>query len=357
MDYRNQYNTGRRGFFEIVFMDNQAYIHSIAYQLPMSVLSNAQIHQRFPEWSIDDVKKKTGIAERRITKEDEFASDLAVQAAFKLFDSEGIDPQSIDFLIYCTQSPDYYLPATACILQDRLKLPVSCGALDINQGCSGFTYGLALAKGLITSDSARRVLFITSDTYSKYIHPKDKSNVTIFGDGASATLVTADPGKFVILKSEFGTDGSGANHLMVKQGGLRFPSKGDGMSYIDDYGNHKATNKLHMDGLEVFNFSIQTVPSLVYSTVKKGGLSMEDIDWFIFHQANRYMLEHLRKKMQIPESRFVIELENFGNTVSSTIPIALKESEIKGRLVPGQNILLVGFGVGFSWGAMLLKVT
>lgn len=334
----------------------KANIKAISYYLPEAVLSNDLIHQEFPEWDIEKISSKTGINSRHISASDEFSSDMAVKAAEKLFAEHNIDKSTIDYLLFCTQSPDYFLPSTACIIQDKLGLNTSIGALDFNLGCSGFVYGLSLAKGLIAGEMAKNVLLITSETYSKFIHPKDKSNKTIFGDAAAATLITAEKGFCSIGNFIFGTDEKGAENLIVKQGGMRFPVSDENEDIKDEFGNVRNDKNLFMNGTEIFNFTGEFVPKLTASILEKSNLTKEDIDLFIFHQANKYMLNHLRKKIKIPEDKFFIAMEHCGNTVSSTIPIALYEAQKQAKLVNNKNVILAGFGVGYSWGACNLII-
>ncbi len=331
-----------------------ANIKAIAYYLPLDSLSNEKINQAFPEWDINKISSKTGIVDRHIAAPDEFSSDMAVKAAEKLFVENNIDKSSIDFLLLCTQSPDYFLPTTACIVQDRLGLPTSAGALDFNLGCSGFVYGLGLAKGLISGGMAKNVLLITAETYSKFIHPKDKSNLTIFGDAAAATLISAEEGFCSIGNFEFGTDGRGANNLIVKKGGMKNPGRDAGVDISDEYGNVQNDNNLYMNGSEIFNFTIESVPKLIHQVLQKNSLEPAAIGLYVFHQANKYMLNHLRKKIGIPEEKFFIFLEGCGNTVSSTIPIALVEAAKQNKTPKGTNTLLAGFGVGYSWAGCVL---
>lgn len=328
----------------------KTYIKAISYYLPEGKLTNEEIHLEFPEWGINKISSKTGINTRRISAKNEFTSDMALQAANQLFVDNNIDKNSIDFLLLCTQSPDYFLPTTACILQDRLGLKTTTGALDFNLGCSGYIYGLGLAKGLITSGLANNVLLITSETYSKFIHPKDKSNKTIFGDAAAATLISAESGLFEIGDFVFGTDGSGAENLIVKNGGLRNFNE-NGTDVIDEFGNVRNDNNLFMNGSEIFNFTSESVPLLTNQLLNKIKLSLEEVDLFIFHQANRYMLNHLRKKIGIPEDKFFISMDFCGNTVSSTIPIAISDALKQGKFENVLHCVLEGFGVGYSWGS------
>lgn len=330
-----------------------AKIKGISYYLPENILSNNKLNKTFPEWSVDKISSKTGIFERHISSNNEFTSDMAVKASLKLFEEYNISPKEIDFILLCTQSPDYFLPTTACIIQDKLGIPTTAGALDFNLGCSGYVYGLAIAKGLIISNIAKNILLITSETYSKFIHPKDKSNKTIFGDAAAATLISSD-GFAEILDFELGTDGSGAENLIVKNGATRNPFL-SGVDIEDEFGNIRNDNNLFMNGSEIFNFTSNSIPPLVSKILDKNNLNKEDIDLFIFHQANKFLLNHLRKKLGIPEEKFYIYLESCGNTVSSTIPIALKEAINENRLKG--NTLLAGFGVGYSWGSCIIKIT
>jgi 3-oxoacyl-[acyl-carrier-protein] synthase-3 len=328
-----------------------AFIKGISYYLPERVVTNHELLQEFPEWSVDKVARKLGVMQRHIAAPDELSSDMAVKAAQNLFAEYNINPLEIDFLLFCTQSPDYFLPTSACIIQNKLGIPTSSGALDFNLGCSGYIYGLSLAKGLLAAGIARNVLLLTSETYSKFIHPSDKSNRTIFGDAATATLIAGN-GYAEVLNFSLGTDGDGAGNLIVKSGCMRNPSMLNDLRH-DVNGNPVSSDHLFMDGSEIFNFTLEMVPDLVYRTIKSNGLGFEDINLFIFHQANNYLLEFLRKKIKIPEDRFYIYIENVGNTVSSTIPIALCEAG-KSGIVRG-NVLLAGFGVGYSWGGTVLR--
>ncbi|GGF24085.1 3-oxoacyl-ACP synthase [Aliidongia dinghuensis] len=332
----------------------QVGIAAISYHLPETVLDNASLAAANPRFQPEKVKAKTGIDRRHVAAPDETAVDLAVAAGERLFTESGIDRTSVDHLIFCTQAPDYFLPTSACVVHGRLGLPAEAGAVDINLGCSGFVYGLGLASGLIHSGQASRVLLLTADTYSKFIDVEDLSVRSIFGDGSAATLVEAGGGS--IGPFVYGTDGKGAEHLIVPTGGLRAPvdeaSPDDG--YIIHGGRRRAGRPLHMNGPEVFNFSIAAVPAAVRALLHKAALTMADVDLFVFHQANTTMLEALRRKLEIPVERFFVDLADAGNTVSSTIPIALRRAASQGRLQAGDRVMLVGFGVGYSWAATLL---
>lgn len=331
----------------------KAFIKAISYALPEKELTNEELVREFPEWSVDKIANKVGINKRFFATEDETSADLAVKAAERLFEENPeIKKGSIDFVLFCTQSPDYFLPTSACVIQDRLGLPTSCGALDFNLGCSGYVYGLSLAKGLIFGGIANNVLLLTGETYSKFMHPKDKGNRTIFGDAGSATLISKD-GFAEIGNFSLGTDGKGAENLMVKSGGIRHREKLNDLKF-DESGNPISSDHLFMNGTEIFNFTIDAVPALVKDTLVKNSLSNEEIDGYVFHQANKFMINFLRKKLKIKSEIFHIYMSEVGNTVSNTIPIVLTE-KIKENALSG-NILLAGFGVGYSWGGCVVKM-
>jgi 3-oxoacyl-[acyl-carrier-protein] synthase-3 len=334
----------------------KAVIRAIEICFPETILTNEELAKGNAGWTARKILEKTGIKERRIAAVDECASDIGVAAANRLFESGACKKSSIDYLLFCTQSSDFFLPTTACLIHERLGLHSSCGALDFNLGCSGYVYGLSLAKALVESGQANNVLLITAETYSKYIHPEDRSVRTLFGDAGAATLVSGVHfdedfiGPFI-----FGTDGRGGKHLIVPTGGMRRRPVPEAEVIRDGDRNCRTINNLFMDGPEIFNFTLRVVPETVNDLLLKTGKTKEQIDLFVFHQANAFMLEHLRKKLMIPEKKFVVALEHCGNTVSSTIPIALKDALSTGKLKSGQLLMLVGFGVGFSWGGVLVK--
>ena len=331
----------------------KTYIKALAYTLPENEITNEQLVKEFPEWSVDKIADKVGINTRFVASENETSSDLAVKAAEKLFlENPNINKEDIDFVLFCTQSPDYFLPTSACIIQNKLGLPTTCGALDFNLGCSGYIYGLSLAKGLILGGIANNVLLLTGETYSKYLHPKDKGNRTIFGDAGSATLISTE-GFAEIGNFSLGTDGKGAENLIVKTGGLRCKSPMNDLTF-DEKANPTSSDYLYMNGSEIFNFTIEAVPELVKNTLLKNKLTNDEIEGFIFHQANKFMLNFLRKKLKIKAEKFYYYMSEVGNTVSSTVPIVLYE-KLKNRELHG-NILLGGFGVGYSWGGCVINI-
>ncbi|WP_027382758.1 3-oxoacyl-ACP synthase III family protein [Epilithonimonas caeni] len=312
-------------------------VAAIEYYLPENILTNEDISKEFPEWSAEKIKAKIGVESRHIAKTSETALDLAYEASLKLF--ENYDKDKIDFILFCTQSPDYFLPTTACILQDKLGLSKSIGALDFNLGCSGFVYGLTLAKGLIATGIAKNILLVTAETYTKFLDKNDKSNRTIFGDGAAVTVVEKDESK-QDFQFSVGTDGSGFSNLIVENGGAR---------------NNLDKPKLFMKGPKIFTFALENIPAVIKETLDKNLLKMEDIDLFVFHQASSYMLNYLRDLCKIPEEKFFLDMKDIGNTVSASIPIALKLAIQKNIIKESFKVMVVGFGVGYSWAAGVLE--
>ena len=323
----------------------RASITAVEFHLPARNLSNHELEVCFPEWPADKIKEKLGITNRGIAAPDECSSDLAVSAAHRLFERGSCKPSEIDFVLFCTQTPDYLLPTSACLIQERLGIPKTSGALDFNLGCSGYVYGLGLAKGLIETGQAGKILLLTGETYSKLMKSDDKATRTLFGDAGSATLITGiESDREMIGPFVYGTDGSGGEHLIVKTGGMRQSGSDSGES-----------SGLFMNGGEIFTFSVREVSNAVDALMEKSGSTRESINLFIFHQANAYMLGFLRQKCRIPEDKFHTCFSNTGNTVSNTIPIALYDAIKSGKIHPGDTVMLVGFGVGLSWAACLAR--
>ena len=327
---------------------NLSSLGPIAVAFPDHMETADQLQEWFPGWDMTLIREKTGVDHRFITAPDECASDLAVKAAERLFDEYGIDRSSIDFLLFCTQSPDYILPTTACILQKRLGLSTRIGAFDFNLGCSGFVYGLGVADGLIRA-GARRILLLTAETYTKYIHSTDRSLRTIFGDGAAASLVEAQiqlPGGPVPEPSlhafDYCTDGSGADLLLVSEGGARKEGR------LRPRKRKRWPSELYMAGPELVQFTMSRVPECVATLLERSGWSAEDLTYYLFHQATAHMLLHLRKSLKLPEEKVPCCLAKYGNTVSSTIPILIRHLRKSGQLRLGMRNVMVGFGVGLS---------
>lgn len=327
-------------------------IKDIEFYLPKKRFTNDDLKSAFPEMEIDKVEK-IGIKSRFISSENETSVDLACAAAEKLF--ERFDKTKIDFILFCTQTPDYILPTSSCVIQSRLGLRNNIGALDFNLGCSGYIYGLSIARGLVESGIASNVLFLTGETYSKLINEKDRGNRSIFGDAGTATVICGSETK-KILDFELGTDGGGSENLIVKNGAFR--NRNNASSELKSYGtnNSYTDDNLYMNGPEIFNFTIANIPILFNKTLAKNNITVDDLDYVVFHQANKFMLEYLRKKVKVPKERFYVNLEEVGNTVSNTIPIALKNLIDERKVREGSKILLCGFGVGYSWGATVINL-
>jgi 3-oxoacyl-[acyl-carrier-protein] synthase-3 len=334
-----------------------AVVQALEHYLPEARVSNAELASLYPAWTAEKIFEKTGIRERSIAGEAECASDLAVIAVERLLEKVAIDRTKIDLIALCTQSPDYFLPTTACLLQDRLRLPTTTAAFDFNLGCSGYPYGLALVRGLLETGTSSNAILVMAETYSRYIHPLDRSVRTLFGDAASATLVRAvernEPtlGPFVL-----GSDGSGAQNLIVLSGASRHPiDESSRIERRDESGNVRAATNLFMNGPAILEFTIRRIPEVVNELLARAEVRMEDVDHFIFHQANEYMLRYLQRKLRIPDAKFPLHFAHCGNTVSATIPIVLQHLIDSAQIKPRDLIMLVGFGVGYSWGANLMR--
>ena len=320
------------------------YINEVEYFLPPKKENNLKflIQIGKNERTSKKIINKIGIKNRRIAEKNVYSNDLAIKSAKKVL--KKLNNQSIDFLIYCTQTPDYLIPTNACILQNQLKLKKQIGAFDINLGCSGYVYALSIAKSLIISGQAKSILLITSDTYSKFIKKNDLTTRLIFSDSSTSTLISSKKTKdsYKILNSTYGTDGSGYKDFILKNFGTKFKDK----PIKDD-------NYIKMDGANIFDFTLKEIPKAIDYFLKKNNLKLNKIDHFIFHQANEFIIENLQKKMRILKKKVIIDVKDIGNTVSGTIPIVLNKHQKK--IKSGSRILLVGFGVGLSWGITLVK--
>jgi len=316
------------------------YIEHIEYYLPEKIIDNDYLSN---ECGIDKafLEDKVGIKERRIALPDETTSQMAFKAAKKLIEVHNIDIDDIGLLLVCTQNPDYRLPTTACMVQDMLGLKKSTMAFDINLGCSGFTYSLPLAGNFIRNGVFKKAIIIMADQYSKVIDYKDRNTASIFGDAASATLLSSCEVPFGVIDANFGTDGSGWFNLIVPNSGVA----------VDKEKN----NFLFMDGREIFKFTMLTVPGYINQLLIKNNIEIGDLKYVVMHQANQYMLKEMQKRMKIRDEQMVIDMVLVGNTVSSTIPIALKNLIERKPIKKGDMLLFSGFGVGLSWGNILYK--
>lgn len=321
----------------------KANISAISYHLPSIVEGVDTLQRDNPDWDIPKILKKTGIHNRYISSPGETAVDLAYEAGKKLLGNIS-GRKEIDLLILVTQSPDYVLPTSACILQDRIGLSKNCMAFDVNLGCSGFVYSLSIAGGLIESGVAHKSLILCADTYSKYIKKNDRTCRPIFSDGAAAILVEKSDTD-CIGPFEFGTDGSGYDRLIVKHRRAKDA----------DQGADSWQDSLEMHGSDIFLFTMRVVPPSVNKLLNQAGLTLENIDLFVFHQASKFVIDNLIRSMSLDKKKVFINYDSIGNTVSASIPIALKDAASKGCLKEGDMVMLVGFGVGLSWGAALMR--
>ena len=318
-------------------------IDSNEYYLPEKKEGDKDLLLENPDWDMSKIAEKTGILTRSIASSNQTAVDLAFEAGMKLL-KDVSSKEDIDLIILVTQSPDYVLPTSACILQNQLGLSKKCMAFDINLGCSGFVYAMSVAGSLIDSGVAKKGLILCSETYSKYIHKNDRTCRPLFSDGASATLLVSSDsnhvGPFV-----FGTDGSGHEKLIVRAGGSREP--------IDNV--NSLNPLLEMQGSEIFLFTLNFVPKCINSLLIKSDLIIEDIDLFVFHQASKLVIDNIKRLLKLSDEKVYENYQLVGNTVSSSIPIALSQAEDDNKIKKGSTVMLVGFGVGLSWGATLVR--
>lgn len=311
---------------------------------------------RFGEEAARTICKKTGVERRHIAPPGVCSSDLCAAAAERLLDELNWSPSCVDLLIFVSQTPDYLIPATSCTMQARLGLGSNCAAFDINLGCSGYVYGLGVAGQMVSGGSIRRALLLVGDTISKIVANDDRSTAPLFGDAGSATALEFDP-EAADIEFVLGTDGRGAENLIVPASGFRHPRKNDtavprerGNGYLgsDEY--------LFMDGAEIFAFTLREVPRLIRSGLAAANWTMEDTDAIVMHQANGFMLNHLGKRLQIPREKLVLALDEFGNTSCASIPLAISAKLADQVSVTERSLLLAGFGVGYSWATAALTL-
>jgi len=323
-------------------------LRELRYVLPSKKVDTGILQSRFPDRNVTELAKKVGIDERCIAPEDVYASDLATAVCGELIEAIG-DEAEVDMLLVCSQSPDHLIPSLASTVHRALCLKQSCGALDINAGCSGFVYCFGLAAALLASGQARHILFCTADVYSKYIREDDLSARLLFGDAATACLLSAsdDPG-IDVGPFLYGADGGGCDEFVVRGSGVRSFQR----RVLEE---RHGTDWLCMNGKALYSFAIREVPRGILNLLTKAGLTLEEIDLMILHQANRAMLSDIASVLKYPQDRLWIAMDDVGNTVSSSIPIALRRAQDAGRLGKGSICLLFGFGVGFSWAGTIIR--
>jgi len=327
-------------------------ILDIEYYLPSQVITNSDLGEKYPEWRVDHVEKKTGVFERRIAGENETAYDLALCATKRLLDKHPLLRGKIDAIIFCTQSPDYVMPSNAFLLHRDLGLGNNVLAFDYNLACSGYIYGLLIASGLIKVGIVRNILLVTADTYSKYIADSDRSTRMLFGDGASVTWIgeVCDTNPRPIISSfdnfSCASDGSGWDKFIIKSGASRMK--------ISSEAQESLGNKIHMDGLQILNLVNGRVLNQIRELLIKSEINVEQVDQFLFHQASGLALDSIAKKMKIPQGKMFTNIKNIGNTVSSSLPILIKDFFSEKDTPKDSKLFLCGFGVGYSWGSLLV---
>lgn len=330
-----------------------AKIRHITYKLPDTCVTNKDLAAQFPDTTEEYIFRKTGIKKRYVLSQEQIPSDLALEAINEFFEKTKTKKEEIDFLIFCSEGFDYRAGITSAILQHKAGFSKNIGVLDLPQGCTGYIYGLMIAKSIISSGVAKNVLLVTCDLATKVLHPEDLELRSIFADAATVTLISIaeeeNTGEFIL-----GTDGEGAHLLYVESSASRNPID---YNWVEKYKNQNGLKwgRMHMDSMEIFLFTLRIIPGLIKDVIEKNKLEFAEIDLFVFHQANGFMLKQLRKKTGIPEEKFFNYIEEVGNTVSSTIPICLAEAQKQGVIRPGMNILLAGFGIGLCWGATIIK--
>jgi 3-oxoacyl-[acyl-carrier-protein] synthase III len=332
-------------------------IRAIATYLPERVVTNDELGAENPSWDMDLVSEKTGVLSRHIARDDETALDLALAACRTLFEREPAARDAIDAILFCTQEGDYVMPPNSCLLHAELELDDGVLAFDYNLACSGFTYGLTLAQGLMLAGTAKNMLLVTSHTYSKLIHPQDRSAMVLFGDGAAVTWLSAAEGDEGLLDIDFGTSGRGWRDFWVPAGGARLPRSEQTSCQLHlDEGDFRTPENIHMNGMGVLAFVNSKVPSSVNRVLERQGLSNDDIDLFVFHQASAVALDTLERRLKIAGDKNFRNIERIGNLVSASIPVALHDALAGGRVGSGDLVLLSGFGVGLSWATALIRM-
>jgi 3-oxoacyl-[acyl-carrier-protein] synthase-3 len=319
-------------------------IEAIGCAFPSRSLTNDELRATFPEWNFERLEKRTGVRRRYVAAEGETALDFAEAACAELARRGSLRPAEIDAVIFCTQSPDYIMPPNACLLHGHLELQPNTLAFDISLACSGYIYGLQLATSLLASGTAKRILLATADTYTRYIHPADRSTRCLFGDGGAVSIISDSPN---------------GHHckFMIPAGGMRQPRSSEtAQETVDESGNVRTQEQIHMDGLGVLSFFNTTVPRAVRAMLARNQLTTDDVDVFLFHQASQVALDSLRAALGIRAEKMIYDLAETGNLVSASIPVALSRALDSGRVRRRQLALLCGFGVGLSWGTALIDL-
>ena len=328
-------------------------IKALSACVPPDIVYNKDLGYLIPEEEIEKTINNIGIEQRRIAADDVMASDLCFKAAQQLMADNDIDPSSIDVLLFMSQTPDYRIPATSCLLQHRLGLPRETLCFDISLGCSGYLYALSTAFAYASMEGVNRVLLLDGETFSKIVNRRDKVDWPLYGDAGTATLI--EKGDYGDSTFMFYTDGSGANALKI-HAGMRNPITPEScVEREQEEGNIRSDLEVFMDGMDVFNFAISKVPKSIKALLKETDKTIDDVDYLVFHQANRFMMDFFVKKLKADPARVPYCISKYGNTSSTSVPLTIS-SELAGKLEGTHTMLLSAFGAGLSWAAALMQV-
>lgn len=324
-------------------------VKALAAAVPHTVIENLKYTQYFPEDQVKEVVEKVGIYERRFADEKTCSSDLCFAAAEKLIADNNIDRSEIDLLIFISQTADYRMPATSVLLQDRLGLPNSTIAFDINLGCSAFIYGLTVAFSMMKNTDLRKALILDGETRSKVYSPKDRRSAFLFGDGGVAALVERDE-KFGASYFSLNSDGSRGDLIKINGGGYRMPSSAETIKekVVDEYGNIRSEEQGYMNGGDVFNFVIREIPKDMKNLIAFSEQDIQSLDYYVFHQANNFINSYLAKKLKLDTSKIPSTIAKYGNTSSVSVPLTIVD-QLKDKMDGEKNLFLSAFGVGMTW--------
>lgn len=328
-------------------------IKALSACVPQEIVYNKDLAYLIPEEEIEKTINNIGIEQRRIAAPDVTASDLCYKAARQLMDENDIDPASIDVLLFMSQTADYRIPATSCILQQRLGLPRETMCFDISLGCSGYLFALSTAFAYASMEGINRVLLLDGETFSKIVNRRDKVDWPLYGDAGTATLI--EKGDFGQSSFLLYTDGSGEKALKI-QGGMRHPITPESLVEREqEEGNIRNDLEVFMDGMDVFNFAISKVPKSVKQLLKETDMTIDEVDYLVFHQANRFMMDFFVKKLKIAPERVPYCINKYGNTSSASVPLTIS-SELSGKLNGKNTVVLSAFGAGLSWGSAVIQM-
>ena len=329
-------------------------IKALSACVPRKVIDNYHYTEFFPEEEVKKVVDKIGVFERRFVDEGTCASDLCQAAAEKLISDNGIDRSEIDLLVFISQTPDYRMPATSILLQHRLGLPMSTIAFDINLGCSGFLYGLSVVYSIMERSGLRKALLLDGETRSKVYSPKDRRTAFIFGDAGVAALIERDS-QFGDSHFSLNSDGSRGDLIMINGGGYRNMSSEETLRerVVDEYGNIRNDEQGYMNGSDVFNFVIVEIPKDIKRLFAATGEDIQQIDYYVFHQANNFINSYIAKKMKLDKSRIPSNINKYGNTSSVSVPLTIV-SELKDKMEGSKKLMLSAFGVGMAWATAIV---